>query len=101
MKNLELRTAENCQDYVKPGVNLEELNDEFNSRCGCSPDHPSKCTDAEVKQNADGTLSCEASEDCQKAIQKNDDIWKEGPITNPLCRLIFDSSKLLNAICIH
>ena len=101
MKNLELRTAEDCQDYVKPGVNLEELDEEFNSSCGCNPDHPGKCTDVEVKKNVDGTFSCEASENCQKAIQKIDDIWKEGAITNPICRLIFESSKLLNDICIH
>ena len=101
MKILKLRTAEDCQDYVKPGVNLEKLDEEFNSSCGCNPYHPGKCTDVEVKKNVDGTLSCEASEDCQKAIQKIGDIWKEGAITNPICRLIFESSTLLNTICIH
>ena len=100
MKNLELRTAEDCQDYVKPGVNLEELDEEFNSSCGCNPDHPGKCTDVEVKKNVDGTFSCEASEDCKDAIQNIDDIWKEGEIPFP-CIISFESSKLLNDICIH
>ena len=82
-------------------MNLEELDEEFNSSCGCNPDHPGKCTNVEVKKNVDGTLSCEASEDCQKAIQKIDDIWKEGPIFNPICLLNREIFTLLNDICIR
>ena len=100
MGDLKLRTEEDCQAYLKPGVNLEELNEEINSSCGCNPGPPVECTDMEVKF-VDGTLTCEASEDCQKAIQKIDDIWKEGVITNPICLLNFQLSKLMNDMCVH
>ena len=101
LQNFCLSEEFSAEDCVKPGVNLKELDKDLNSSCGCNPDHPGKCTNVEVKKNVDGTLSCEASEDCQKAIQKINDIWKEGAITNPICLLIFESSKLLNDICIH
>ena len=100
MENLRLRTAEDCQAYLRPGVTLEELDDELNLGCGCNPDPPIVCTGMDIKK-VDGKLSCEATEDCQKAIQKTDDIWKEGPIFNPVCLLNREIFTLLNDICIR
>merc|ERR1712038_963871 len=99
LENLRLRTAEDCQAYLKPGVKLEELDEELNRGCGCNPGPPVKCTGMDIKK-VDGTLSCQASEDCQNAIQKMDDIWKEY-IFNPICLLTREVYKLMNDICIH
>ena len=101
LQNFCLSEEFSAEDCVKPGVNLKELDEELNSSCGCNPDHPGKCTDVEVKKNVDGTLSCEASEDCQQSIRKVADIWKEGPITNPDCLLAFELLKFQEDICVN
>ena len=100
MENLRLRTAEDCQAYLKPGVKLDELDVELILSCGCNPGPPIECTGLDIKK-VDGNLICGASEDCQKAIQKTDDIWKEGPIFNPVCLLAREIYKLMNDICIR
>ena len=100
LEDLRLPTAEDCQAYLKPGVTLEELDEELNSSCGGNAGPPVECTGMDIKK-VDGTISCEASEDCQKAIQKTDDIWKEGPIFNPVCLLAREIYKLMNDICIR
>ena len=100
METLRLRTAEDCQAYLKPGVKLEELDEDLNSSCGCNFGPPIECTGLDIRK-VDGTLICGASEDCQKAIQKTDDIWKEGPIFNPVCLLAREIYKLMNDICIR
>merc|ERR1712165_574844 len=56
LENLRLRTAEDCQAYLKPGVKLEELDEELNRGCGCNPGPPVKCTGMDIKK-VDGTLS--------------------------------------------
>ena len=45
LTNLKLRTAEDCQAYLNPGVDIKELDEEIDSGCGCSPGHPPICTD--------------------------------------------------------
>ena len=93
-----MRTAEDCQEYIKPGVNLKEVEEEFMSGCGCSPDHPAQCTDYKFEV-IDGILTCVASDDCKLALQKISDMWKEGAITNPNCLLAFEVSRFANAMC--
>ena len=100
MEHLKPRTAEDCKEYIKPEVNLKELEEEYMSSCGCNPDHPQICTDLDVKI-VDGVLKCEASEDCQQSIRKVADIWKEGPITNPDCLLAFELLKFQEDICVN
>ena len=105
LKNLKLRTAEDCQAYVKPGVNLEELDEELDSSCGCNPGPPVKCTGLKfgfLEFGLAGMGQCEVSENCKKVIQGIDDIWiEEPPTTNLKCRAAFKINKWLSVLCIN
>ena len=100
LQNFCLSEEFSAEDCVKPGVNLKELDKDLNSSCGCNPDHPAICTDLKFKF-VDTTWRCEASEDCQKAIHKIYDIWKEGAITNPICFVSFETCEYMSAMCVE
>ena len=96
LTNLKLRTAEDCQAYLKPGVKLEELDEDLNSSCGCNFGPPIECTGLDIRK-VDGKLICGASEDCQKVIQEMVEAWIEKPpITNIECISFFRSTKLFS-----
>ena len=87
---------------MKPEVNLEELDEELDSSCGCNPDHPEICTDLKVKLE-NGILSCEASEDCKKGIQSIGDMWNKDDLMprGRNCLVAFQAIKKLNDLCIN
>ena len=97
---------------MKPEVNLEELDEELDSSCGCNPGPPVKCTGLEFYGfdfGLDGMglslgldWKCIVSENCKKAIQEIDDIWiEEPPTTNRNCHAAFKLNKWLSVLCIN
>ena len=42
------RAEEECQAYLKPGVNSEEEMEKFVSGCGCDYQDPTQCTDLDI-----------------------------------------------------
>ena len=101
LDSLASRSAENCKAYVKPGVKLEELDEELDSSCGCNPGPPVKCTGLEFS-TVGVMLKCEVSENCKKAIQEIDDLWiEEPPTTNIKCLTAFKLNKMLSVMCIN
>ena len=94
-----------AEDCVKAEVNLQELNEELNSSCGCNPGPPVKCTGLKfgfVEFGLAGMGQCEVSENCKKAIQGIDDIWiEEPPTTNLSCFTASRINKMLSVLCIN
>ena len=99
MEHLKRRTAEDCQDYIKPGVNIKEEVEKYMSGCNCDRDTP-RCTGYDIKTVGGIPIDCEASDNCKKGIQSFVDMWKnEEAINNHYCLLAVKEFKLLNYLC--
>ena len=98
------RGIEDCQAYIKPWVNVKDLDEKAMSSCDCNPENPSQCTDLDIK-TVEGKLSCEASEDCKKGIQAIGDMWDVDAIKPKSnyhnCFAAFEAIEVMNDLCIN
>ena len=99
MEHLKLRAADDCQAYMKPGVNFKEEEKKVLTSCGpvtscLTSEDPNECTES-------STTRCKASDECQKDLQKFDDMWKVEEIKNMSfnCKWSFVSANLVNILC--
>ena len=98
LEHLMPRAEADCLAYIKPGVNIKEEVERYNSGCGCDLDG---CTGYAIK-TVGGVPTCEASDDCKKGIQSVVDMWiDEEAITKHYCLVAFKEFKLLNYLCSH
>ena len=94
------RAEEECQAYMKPGVNSEEEMEKYVSGCGCGHENLFQCTDLDIEIFD----SCKATEDCKKGIQSIYDMLNLNipiPITDPTCLVAFEAIKWMNDICVN